>query len=142
MAGLKHFNRLENVLARNEWIDNSIAEGLMLDDHGNVIEGTMSNVFAAKDGELHTPQLNRAGVSGVMRAHVINLAKQQNLIVHEHDISLSTLRQMDEVFLTNSLIGIWPVKKIQATDFTVGRITQLLIKKLKLNDYAQAISPD
>lgn len=140
LAGLKHLNRLENVLARNEWLDASLAEGLMLDDHGHVIEGTMSNLFAVKNGEVHTPLLNRAGVRGVMRAHIINLAKQLNIPVQEHDISLSALHQMDELFLTNSLIGIWPVKQLQATEFSVGKITKQLITNLKLNDYAQTLS--
>jgi 4-amino-4-deoxychorismate lyase len=137
LAGLKHLNRLENVLARNEWQDASIAEGLMCDDRGHVIEGSMSNVFAVKDGVLLTPQLNRAGVRGVMRAHVMMMAQQWGVNVQERDISMSALHQMDEIFLTNSLIGIWPVKQLQASEFAVGKITQVLLNNLKLNDYAQ-----
>lgn len=137
LAGLKHLNRLDNVLARNEWQDATIAEGLMGDDRGNVIEGTMSNVFAVKDGALLTPQLNRAGVRGVMRTHVIDMARQLNIVVQECDIAMSALHHMHELFLTNSLIGIWPVKQLQSTDYAIGPVTQLLINNLKLNDHAQ-----
>lgn len=140
LAGLKHLNRLDNVLARSEWQDATTAEGLMGDDRGNVIEATMSNVFAVKEGVLLTPQLNRAGVRGVMRAHVIDMARQLNIVVQERDIAMSALHQMHELFLTNSLIGIWPVKQLQSTDYAVGPVTQLLINNLKLNDHAQDLS--
>ena len=78
LAGIKHLNRLENVLARAEWNDATIAEGLMCDADDNVIGGTMSNLFLASGGKLLTPQLTRCGVSGVMRDLVIELARHHN----------------------------------------------------------------
>ena len=71
LAGIKHLNRLEQVLARSEWTDTEIAEGLMLDSAGRLIEGTMSNVFLVREGVLYTPRLHRCGVAGVMREVIL-----------------------------------------------------------------------
>jgi len=112
LAGIKHLNRLENVLARNEWSDTAIAEGFMLDLNNHVIEGTMSNVFCLLDDELYTPSLECSGVNGVIRQHVIKLAGNHNIPVNVIDISKQNFLQMDSIFITNSVIGLWPVKKI------------------------------
>ncbi|WP_255210882.1 aminodeoxychorismate lyase [Methylogaea oryzae] len=111
LAGIKHMNRLEQVLARSEWSDAEIAEGLLLDAQGWVTEGVMSNVFMVRDGRLETPRLNRCGVAGVMRELVAELAGRMGIAVREGRCRLSRLREADEVFVTNSLIGIWPVRR-------------------------------
>lgn len=131
LAGVKHLNRLDNVLARHEWQDKNIAEGLMCDASDNVIEGTMSNVFAIKDNLLYTPALHRAGVRGVMREQIMFMAAQLNFSVQERDISIKELFTMDEIFLSNSLIGIWPVITIDEKNYTVGKITKILQQHLK-----------
>ncbi len=112
LAGIKHINRLDNVLARNEWHDSEIVEGFMLDNKGHIIEGTMSNVFCILGDELYTPLLEQCGVAGVMRQQVINLANELNITVNIVDISQQNFLQMDALFITNSLIGLWPVKTI------------------------------
>ncbi|HEY9200803.1 MAG TPA: aminodeoxychorismate lyase [Gammaproteobacteria bacterium] len=112
LAGIKHLNRLDNVLARNEWRDPHIAEGLMLDHQQHVIEGTMSNVFCVLDDQLYTPSLDRCGVRGVMREQIIQLAQSQGITLNEIEISQQNFLQMDEIFVSNSLIGIWPVSRI------------------------------
>lgn len=112
LAGIKHLNRLDNVLARNEWRDAGIAEGLMLDHQQHVVEGTMSNVFCVLDDQLYTPSLEQCGVRGVMRKQIIQLARSQGITVNEIDISLQNFLQMDEICVSNSLIGIWPVTSI------------------------------
>lgn len=109
LAGIKHLNRLEQVLARSEWDDDFIREGLMLDINNRLIEGTMSNLFLVHDKQLLTPSLADCGIAGVMRARIIDLARQAGISVHETDISLDDLKAADEVFLTNSIIQIWPV---------------------------------
>ena len=116
LAGIKHLNRLDNVLARNEWNDEHIAEGFMLDHNQHVIEGTMSNVFCVLDDELYTPSLENSGVAGVMRQHVISLAEKNNIPVNIIEISEQNFLHMDSVFITNSLIGVWPVIKILVDD--------------------------
>ncbi len=112
LAGLKHLNRLEQVLARSEWTDPEISEGLMLDARGLIIEGTMSNLFFIKNDILCTPSLTQCGVLGIMRELVLELAEKLSISTYIDDFTPADIFQADEVFLTNSLIEIWPVKKI------------------------------
>jgi 4-amino-4-deoxychorismate lyase len=112
LAGIKHLNRLENVLAAAEWDDPEVAEGLLLDADGNVIGGTRSNIFVYSNGVLITPYLSRSGVSGVQRGRVITWAKQQNIPLQVRDIQLDELLQADELFLTNSVIGLWSIREL------------------------------
>ncbi|MEQ1669070.1 MAG: aminodeoxychorismate lyase, partial [Sulfuriferula sp.] len=71
LAGIKHLNRLENVLARAEWQDTDILEGLLLDEAGHVIGGTMSNLFIIKGRQLYTPDLTACGIAGVTRDRIL-----------------------------------------------------------------------
>ncbi|MCW9047681.1 MAG: aminodeoxychorismate lyase [Gammaproteobacteria bacterium] len=112
LAGMKHLNRLDNVLARNEWTDSVISEGFMLDNQGHIIEGTMSNVFCVLGDELYSPLLEQCGITGIMRQQVITIAEKLNTPVNIVDISKANFLSMDAIFITNSLIGMWPVKKI------------------------------
>jgi 4-amino-4-deoxychorismate lyase len=109
LAGIKHLNRLEQVCARAEWSDPEIAEGLMLDVHGRLVCGTMSNVFMVLGGELVTPLVTRAGVEGVMRAALGAEFRAAGASVAERDLTPADLDAASEVFLTNALIGAWPV---------------------------------
>ena len=120
LAGLKHLNRLEQVLARAEWHDPAIAEGLMLDVHGRLVCGTMSNVFIASDPEILTPALERAGVAGVMRGALIAAFRAAGLRVTERDVDPAELDAAHEVFLTNALIGAWPVRSLGARRWPAG----------------------
>lgn len=133
LAGLKHLNRLEQVLARSEWQDPAYAEGLMLDTSGRVIEGVFSNLFLVRDGVLLTADLSRCGVAGVMRAELLQQAAAQGVALQVRDISHDELLAADEVFLCNSLYGIWPVRELQGHDWPVGPLTrklQALIRSL------------
>lgn len=136
LSGIKHLNRLEQVLARNEWRDSSIAEGLMLDNNGHVIEGTMSNILLFKDGEILTPALNNCGIQGVMRSVLLKIARQQGWSVYETPLTLDDLLNADEWLLCNSIIGIWPVRRIIGIEqkWPHGPMTQKLQQLL-----AQAI---
>ncbi|MGH8771878.1 MAG: aminodeoxychorismate lyase, partial [Burkholderiales bacterium] len=114
LAGIKHLNRLENVLARAEWQRAEYAEGLMLDGDGNVIEGTMSNIFAwLNDALLITPDLTRCGVAGVQRDRVLEYARSQGIPVRIEAMKLDKLLAAEEVFLTNSVIGVWQVRELE-----------------------------
>ena len=131
LAGLKHLNRLDNVLARNEWDDIDIAEGLMLDQSNNLIEGTMSNVFVVKSEQLITPLLNKSGVEGIMRAQIIAVAKQLGLAFKESTVTFDALKNADEVFICNSVNGIWPVIAVKdIAKYTLGPITHQLQQAL------------
>ena len=132
LAGIKHLNRLEQILARNEWDTDEFQEGVMLSSQGLVTDGTMSNIFLVKDNRIFTPDLSLCGVSGVMRKIIIKLAKELGFSVYEKSITKSELEEADELFLTNSLFGIWPVRKMAEIQFTkVGTITQQLQVELK-----------
>ena len=123
LAGIKHLNRLENVMARQEWDDASIAEGLLLDSEGYVIGGTMTNLFMLKGNELWTPDLTRCGVAGVQRERVLEQAAALSIPCPERNILLEHLLQADEIFLTNSVIGVWQVREIGQNRWNKGVFT-------------------
>ena len=109
LAGIKHLNRLENVLARAEWSDPDIAEGLLSDDQGMVIEGCRSNLFIIEQGRLLTPELSRCGVSGVTREAILDAGAGHGLACRVEAVSRERLAAAEAVLLVNSLIGVWPV---------------------------------
>lgn len=131
LAGIKHLNRLENVLAASEWDDADIAEGLLLDIAGNVIEGTRSNLFMAREGMLWTPDLSQCGVAGVQRERVMACAAKQGIACRIERFGLAELLEADEIFLVNSIIGLWPVRELQQRRWThypvAERIRECLI---------------
>jgi len=123
LAGIKHLNRLENVLARAEWSDPEIAEGLLCDADDNVICGTMSNVFVVSGDELVTPDLARCGVSGVQRELVIELARINNVPARIANVSIDELLAADELFLVNSVIGVWQIAACGRKSWSPGPMT-------------------
>lgn len=131
LAGIKHLNRLEQVLARAEWDNPDIHEGVMCDLIGWVKEGTMSNLFWVEGGILHTPDLSNCGVAGIMRAQVMELACEMGLELVIAETTPQGLSQVDEIFVTNSLIGIWPVTHFNGHDYPLGVMTQQLREALQ-----------
>lgn len=125
LAGIKHLNRLEQVMARNEWSDPTIREGIVLDYEGYVAEGTMSNVFWVKNGALYTPELSRCGVRGIARNLLLERLAEQAIPVFEGDYTPDQLFTADEVFVSNSLIDVWPVTQLGTHLFEVGPVTRL-----------------
>lgn len=115
LAGIKHLNRLENVLARSEWGDPEIAEGLMLNAAGEAVCGTMSNLFLLEQGNLVTPDLSACGVAGVARSRIIHAAERHALTVKVEPCSRARLLASDGLFLCNSLIGVWRVAALENT---------------------------
>ncbi len=131
LAGIKHMNRLEQILARAEWTDDGIREGIMLDVEGYVVEGTMSNVFLIKNGTLYTPKIDRCGVAGVMRSITIETARQRGIAVVESRVAIEELYAADEVFLTNCVIGLWPVRRCEHRTYGIGPITEEIDRWLR-----------
>jgi 4-amino-4-deoxychorismate lyase len=116
LAGIKHLNRLENVLARAEWQDPQIFEGLMCNSDGHVIEGTRCNLFIVEEGRVVTPLLDRCGVAGITRDWVIEqFANEHPDSAVEDIITRQRLQKAGAVFLTNSLLGIIPVDRLGET---------------------------
>ncbi len=126
LAGFKHMNRLEQVLARAEWDSAKIQEGLMSDINDHVVEGTMSNVFLVKDKVLYTPKITQCGVKGILRDIIIQLAVKYLIPVVEKNITKDEIFSADELFITNSIIGVWPVKQLEWRNFGVGGLTRQL----------------
>ncbi len=109
LAGIKHLNRLEQVLAQAEWHDPQYFEGLMQDDRGQLISGTKSNVFVIRDEQLCTPALDECGVAGVVRGAVLKLAERMGIPARVTNLTVEDLVAAQGVFLCNSLIGLVPV---------------------------------
>jgi len=134
LAGIKHLNRLENVMARNEWQDNkkrSYIDGLMLNANQHVIEGTMSNLFAVKENKRYTPKLKQSGIKGVMRDAIIDIIRKNNLTLEISTLTLDELYEMDELFISNSLIAIKSVTKLTDCHYekkTTMKIFEQLLK--------------
>ena len=134
LAGAKTLNRLENVLARAEWDDDSIHEGLLCDAADRVVEGTMSNVFVVRNGAVATPRLERCGVAGAQRSRVLALLAQSGIACEETDIPYAGLAAADEVFLTNSVIGAWPVASLETRTWVPGPVTRLAQRLIREDD--------
>jgi 4-amino-4-deoxychorismate lyase len=113
LAGLKTLNRLESVLARSEWASQHIWEGLMRDMHGDLVCGTMSNLFVRRGSTLTTPILDRCGIAGVMRRWVINQAAGLDLHARQGRVTLRHLQNATEMFLTNAVAGIVSVSVVE-----------------------------
>jgi 4-amino-4-deoxychorismate lyase len=131
LAGIKHLNRLEQVLARSEDALAQCDEGLMLDDSGCLIAGIMSNVFVRWGKRLITPDLSECGVAGIMRKLVLEVSEQATGLVPEiAALGVDDLSTAEECFLTNSLIGIWPIKTIAGQSLRTGPVAHELQKLL------------
>jgi len=124
LAGIKH-------LAAKEWPNERFFEGLMCDVDGDVIEGTRTNLFFSENGSLRTPALTYAGVNGVLRQLLLEKMPKETII--EDKITVERLLQADELFLCNSVIGVWPVKELVITGlvtdksqyFTPGKFSEI-----------------
>lgn len=111
LAGIKHLNRLNYVMAALDLPENPEVQGLLVDDKRNILETLHHNLFFVKNERLMTPQLNNAGVKGVLRRLILEqLAPSCALSVTEGEFSIDELLDADEVFLTNGVRGVWPVK--------------------------------
>lgn len=130
LAGIKHLNRLDNVLASSEWGD-EFHEGFMFDINGYLIEGTMSNIFCIKNETLLTPGLDHCGVNGIIRDQILSIAKQKEIACQIKNITIDELFLMDEVFITNSIIGLWPVRCVGETRYPTDNITRAFESELR-----------
>ncbi len=131
LAGVKSLNRLEQVLARNEWRDPGVFEGLTFDTEGALVCGTMSNVFIVDDKALVTPDLSHAGVAGIMRRCVSENAINAGVDIVTRPIGMHEVLTSREMFLTNSQIGIVPVREIAGRDLEIGATTRRVMKMVR-----------
>jgi 4-amino-4-deoxychorismate lyase len=131
LAGMKHLNRLEQVLAGAELREPAVDEGLVRSTDDRLVCGTAANVFMVRQGRLLTPQISDCGVAGVMREVVLRLAADAGIDVAVGDYSLADLERADEVFLTNAVRGIRPVGFVEGlAPFAPGPVTARLREAL------------
>ncbi len=133
-AGIKHLNRLEQVLARNEWNDTNVMEGIMLDINHHIIAGTMSNLFLVYPGQrLVTPDLSLCGIEGVVRQYILDRSSELGYKSETGTLSLEDIYSADEMFFCNSIAGIMPVKKFVDHEFSsqsiANEIKQFLVSR-------------
>lgn len=137
LAGLKHLNQLERVLARSEWRQSDITEGLMLDGDNHVIEGTMSNIFIVKAGVINTSNLTQSGVKGIIRDVIIEQAQSLDIECKITTITLDDVLSADEVFMTNSIMLLQTVAKFmykkRVVEFEEGPVAALMHDELCKN---------
>ncbi len=141
LAGIKHLNRLDQVLARAEWQSADYQEGLMLDINDNVMEGTMSNLFIVKENHLYTPKLNMCGIKGIIRQLIFQAAQELDINLTETYLTKQQCLEADELFLTNSIINLWPVRQFLHNTYIPGAITkkiQLWLEEFKTKDLCRA----
>ncbi len=125
-AGFKSLGRLDQVLARAEWSQPEVAEGLMTTTEGHLIGGTASNVFLVAGVRILTPAVHRAGIPGVMRRVVLETAKKAGIGILEGQLAPSEVANASEVFVTNALTGIRPVRRLGAQTWPTGPLTRQL----------------
>jgi 4-amino-4-deoxychorismate lyase len=135
LAGMKHLNRLEQVLAGAELRDPQVDEGLMRSTDERIVCATAANVFMVRQGELLTPQISDCGVSGVMREVVLRVAVKLGVHVEVGDFTLDDLARADECFLTNAVRGIRPVGWVAGVNrFEAGTLTARLREAIEAAD--------
>ena len=134
LAGIKHLCRLEQVLGRLELNTSGADEGLMLSTSGHVIGGTSRNLFAAIDGRLVTPDVTRAGVAGVMRRVVLKLAAQLGIATEVRPVLPAEIGRADELFMTNALVGIQSVSRVDDHNLASRFIATRLRESFASND--------
>ena len=127
LSQIKHLNRLEQIIARSEWQNKSISESIMLDLNDNVIEGTMSNIFGVKKNVFYTPVTKFSGIEGIMRNEILKLLKKNEEKYKVKKITLKELLNFEEIFICNSIFGIWSVRQILKKKFPLGKKTRELI---------------
>lgn len=125
LAGIKHLNRLEQVLARMEWDDPDIDEGLMADARGRIVEGVGSNLFLVIAGRMVTPAVDSCGVAGVMRQYILDeISRVLSIPVSVGSCEKGMLVGAQELFLCNAVVGVWPVRQLADKSWPVGPITR------------------
>ena len=129
LAGIKHLNRLEQVLARGEWGD-EYAECLMRDTEDYVVCGTMTNLFVLREGGLVTPPIDRCGIAGITRQRVIEAAAALGLPCKESRLTLDAVQSAAGLFVCNAIAGLWPVREFAGKAYVTSPPMRALLQAL------------
>ncbi len=118
---IKSINYLENILEREEAIKNGYDEVIFLNESGYLSEGSMSNIFIIKNNKIFTPDINQGLLPGIIRNFIV---KRYNVI--EKKITLEELFNADEIFITNSILGIMKISKIENKILVENKLTNII----------------
>jgi 4-amino-4-deoxychorismate lyase len=135
LAGIKHLNRLEQVLGRLELKHLDADEGVMLSTSGIVIGGTSRNLFAVYGDVIRTPAITHAGIAGVMRRAVLEQCARMNIGTEECALGPDDLHDADELFMTNALVGIQSVTRLDRTGFASRTMALRLARTLESGNH-------
>lgn len=131
LSGVKHLNRLENIMARQEWKGDDYADGILLNQDGHVIECISSNIFMRIGKVIYTPKINNVGIKGVTREMIFKIAAKLGFKIKEIIFNMEKLLKADEVFITNSLFGAIQVRKIKNKSWQHQELASLFKNKLE-----------
>lgn len=131
LAGIKHLNRLDSVLARREWDDPQIAEGLMCAEGGDPVCGTMSNLFVWDGVRLATPCVARHGIAGTVRAVALEEAARAGISCAVRPVTRQEIDAAVGLFLTNARIGVWTVLQLGDRLYDPDRLPMPLLSAIK-----------
>jgi len=128
LAGIKHCNRLEQVIAR---AGIKVDDGIMLDENENVVSVTQGNIFCIQGNRLITPNLDKCGIEGTRRAVILKIAVDLGFDINIKNLSVEELLRSDEVFISNSIQGVGPVNQIEDFVYSKHKITEIISETLK-----------
>lgn len=136
LAGIKHLNRLDQVIAQNAIKKPFCQEGIVFGAGGEVIECVSSNIFIINEGCLLTPDLGCAGVQGVMRDYILSeVATDLKLATSVKKLYIDDLMSANEVFVCNSVFGLWPVVAINVKEYLCGEATVAVQRQINKLGY-------
>ncbi len=125
----KTLNGLLYVVASTFAVENKLDDAFIINESGNIIESTSSNIFIVSNGVLYTPPLEDGCVGGIMRMNIINTALSNKITVYESSLTSRNLLNADEIFLTNSIKGVQWVAGYQNKRY-FNKTTKLILDLL------------
>lgn len=147
LAGIKHLNRLDNVLAKAELQASGFDDGLMENALQQVVCSSQANLFLLKDNRLLTPRLTQSGVHGTVRYALAKICADIGYQWQETDISWLQLQQADAIFLSNAIRGIMPVSAVEFAEdglhnFATQHFSKIAEIAKHFQDYQQSTALD
>ena len=142
-------NYVTSIMALQEAMQEGFDEALLLDDEGNISEGSGENLFLVKDGMLFTPDL-AASLNGITRKSIISLAQEEGIEVKVKKINLNEILDADELFFTGTAAEVVPIRTVDQNIIANGQrgpITTILQKKYfdqvrgKRNSFSEWLTP-
>lgn len=125
LPGIKHLNCLPQVLASSAR-SHAADESVFLNAQGHIVGGSMSNLFFVQGGAVHTPGICNGGVDGIMRAQLLRAAARHGLYTRQGRYTLQDVANANEMFVSNAVIGLWPVCRLGGRSLPPGPVTRQL----------------